>query len=985
MVIMKYNYNTVLFDLDGVVVFTDKYHYLAWKRLADEAGWSFDETVNHKLRGVSRLDSLQIVLDHNSIVLQAEKKSELADRKNGYYLEFLKDINESDLYPGVISFIKALKNKGTKIGLCSSSKNAGFVLEKLNIKELFDVIITGNDITKSKPDPEIFQKAAKELNVHALNCIVFEDAPTGLQAAAAAGMKCIGVGQADNLAEAEETIISYEEIEIDTLLEACSKKRIAIDPWKIIETEINPKKAAYWESLFALSNGYMGIRSTFEEEASNTKSHSIQGMYINSIYDYPKYYQYVCDFKGLPERIHTMLNLCDWTTINLEVEDEKFSLFSGKILDYRRELDLKCGILNRFVIWESPKGRQVSIKISRVVSMERRHSAVIRYEVKPLNFSGTIYLESIVKGKAQNSGYSFDPVERLEAGLEGNLQFFMYKTRTENFKIAVTISHKLNVENVLPTVDVQETDIVSRFALPVNIGEYICLDKHAVFFTNIEESGDLILKAKSEIGKNINDGFQILVNEQAVFWSKYWDKADIEIGGNEGDQQIIRFNLFQLRQNHPEAEHLSISATGMTGNLYGGLVFWDTEMYMVPHYNYTEPELVRQLLMYRYNILDRARERAKQLDGVGALYSWMSISGEETNALPECSTAQYHINPDIAYAIWRYYRNTNDVEFINNYGAEILFETARYLADRGKFIAHKGGRFCINCVCGPDEYGCLVNNNCYTNMMVQFHFYFAIEIYNRMKKECPEILDELSTNLNMGSADIDLWQRAADNMYIPFNKELGIHEQDDSYLYKDPFDMSTIPRNFDIRYSHYPLNLWRMQITKQADVVLLMLVLGDKFSKAVKKANYEFYEPRTCHGSSLSPSLHSIIASEIGLAQDAYDFFRQSLYMDVSDFRRNTYGGVHFACVGGTWMAIINGFAGMRDYDNELIFEPKLPKEWESYSFKLLYRGSLLKVRIDRHNASFKLLEGKPLSFKVYDRDIELPELGIDVAVEMNK
>ncbi|HEX3046487.1 MAG TPA: beta-phosphoglucomutase [Bacillota bacterium] len=979
---MNRNYNAILVDLNGVVVNTDKYHYRAWKKLTDEMGFSFHEDLNHQLRGVSRLDSLQIILDFNRIVLPEDEKEALVARKNNYYQEFLGNIGKSDLYPGAIRFIQQLKDRGIKTALCSSSRNATLVIVALGLANLFDAIVTGNDIGRGKPDPEIFQLAAKRLEVHPLNCIVFEDAVAGLQAAAAAGMRSVGVGPKENLPEAEETFIDYDEIDIEELLESGRKKRILIDPWRIVETEINPKRSTYWESLFALCNGYLGIRGTYDEEHPEILPWSRQGMYINGIYDYMKSWQYVCNFKGLPERIHTMLNLWDWTIINLEIEDERFNFFSGKISQYRRELNMQDGVLHRSLLWESPKGKKLKIESYRIVSMVRRHSAVVHYEVTPINFSGAVTFESALQEKAINADYSFEPLSKLASGFVGGFYYSLFETQNTHFRVSMGVGHRLSKNDAIVNTGLNAGSVKIRMTVSVAVGESVSLDKHACFFTSMEENiENLIAVALDAARKDTDDGFQRITSEQSLFWRGHWDTSDIEIGNNDGDQQALRFNMFQLRQNHPEDDRLSISATGLTGNHYGGLVFWDTEMYMIPYFNYIDPKLVKHLLMYRYSILERARERAFQLDGVGALFSWMSINGEETNALPECSTAQYHINSDIAYAIWRYYISTGDQEFLFHYGAEILFETARFLADRGKFIPYRDERFCLNCVCGPDEYGCAVNNNCYTNMMAQFHFNFAVRVYEMMVQEVPQLLAFLSKKIALKSQEPKLWRQAADQMYIKFNHELGIHEQDDSYLYRDPVDMRKIPRNFDIRYGLFQMNLWRMQITKQADVVLLMFVLGDKFSLDVKKANYEFYEPRTCHGSSLSPSIHSIIASEIGRPEEAYDFFHQSLYMDISDFRQNTAGGVHFASAGGTWMAVVNGFAGMRDYEEELLFKPHLPKQWAYFRFKLLYRGRLLEILVEKDRSSFTLSSGEPLSFRVCAQTVELNAINQTVTI----
>jgi len=313
-------------------------------------------------------------------------------------------------------------------------------------------------------------------------------------------------------------------------------------------------------------------------------------------------------------------------------------------------------------------------------------------------------------------------------------------------------------------------------------------------------------------------------------------------------------------------------------------------------------------LEYRYSILDKARERAKQMQGIGALFSWNSIKGEECGHVYEASTAQYHLLPDIAFAINLYDRMVGDEEFVFTQGAEILFEMSRFMENRGCYVENKNGKFCINVVCGPDEYGCGVNNNAYTNAMTKWMFDYAVSLYERVEKKYPERLAVLCEKILLTKEEVSAWKKASEKMYIPEKVPNGIIPQDDCFMDMDPVDMDLIPKNTDIRHYNHPLNLWRMQVIKQADVLLMMFTLGQKFSLEEKKANYLYYEPKTNHGSSLSPCIHSIIASEIGLKEDAYGFFRQTALMDLNDFKNNTSGGMHSACLGGCWMTIVNGF-----------------------------------------------------------------------------
>ena len=971
---MKHIIRAVLFDLDGVVVFTDKYHYLAWKRLADEQGWQFDEELNHQLRGIPRMPALQIILDHNHVVIDEAQKETLATRKNDYYKQMIESIDNSDLYPGVVPFIEKLRAQSVKIGLCSSSKNAQTVLDKLGLTRLFDTVVTGHDFRNAKPDPEIFLLGAERLGVPAFHCLVFEDAFSGIEAALAARMKAVGVGTTEVLPNAPEVIRRYDEIDIDTLLDAGRPSRLPVEPWTIAETRVNRTRSQYWESLLALTNGFMGLRGTYEEDDPALADWAYPGMFLNGIYDYEPYH-HVVSFPGYPQRRHVMLNICDWRIINLIVDGERFSMFSGKLSDYRRELDMRRGIVTRGFVWESPSGKRVRVRTTRLVSMARRHSAVIRYEVAPLNFDGVIELESVIKGKARSGELKDDCIEIIEQGTASDARYFVSRPKTADSRVAMAFVHLLNSAGRSSRSAIEERggQFIERFTVEAASNSIVTLDKFACFHTSIETPlWDLLPTAVSGAIRDLNDGFDTLLREQTDFWSRYWDLADIQIDGNAADQQAVRFAIYHLRQSNPEDDHRSISACGMTGDHYWGHVFWDTEMYISPHFVYTQPETVRPLLMYRYHLLDQARRRAREMGGVGALYAWNSISGEECGVVYEAATAEYHLVSDIAYAIRRYVSATNDTEFLYRYGAEILFETARFLADRGKFIPARDNKFCINVVCGPDEYGCGINNNCYTNMLAQWHFRYACRVYDEMFQSRPSEFAELVARIGLAPEERRLWQRAADEMYIPYSKELGIHAQDDSFLYLDPVDMSSLPLFTDLRNQTHPLNLWRMQVAKQADVVLLMFVLGDQFTPEQKRANYEYYEPRTNHGSSLSSSIHSIAASEVGRPEDAYIYFRHSALMDINDFKDNTAGGVHSACLGGTWMAVVNGFAGMRDYEGGLQFNPQLPAAWESYRFKLRYRGRLIAVEVRPEGASYRLLEGTGIEFTAAGRTIRL-------------
>lgn len=943
---MRHQIRAVLFDLDGVVVFTDKYHYLGWKKLADEKGWDFDEEVNHGCRGVPRMASLQVLLDHNNVELSLEEKEGLADTKNEYYKELLKQINDDDIYPGVVPFLKKLQVEGIRMAICSSSKNASPVLDALDLTQYFDAVITGNDIENPKPDPEIFIKGATAVNMHPLHCLVFEDAESGVDAAHAAQMKCIGVGPADRLPNAHECIIDYDEIDLQALLDAGRIKAIPAEPWNVSEDALKKNRFTYWETAFALSNGVFGVRGTFEESAPGYDEYP--ATLVNGVCGYEPY-RHIFKTPGYPETRHSILNMADWINMDLTVDGETFSVAKAKLGSHRRSLDMKRGVLEREFVWETLSGKTVKVKTERLVSMVRRQVGALRYAVAAPE-GCDVSLKSCTRLVMKSAVMSGEQV-RVE---KMTSDFALQELTTADDRVAVAQAYSLDGE--------KETE-GTNWIFTCSVSGSVVLDKFFAVASTMDGNGFEKLVV-DELNAARVTGFDQLREEQSAFWAQYWNDADIEIEGNVQEQQAVRFSLFHLRQGNPEKGNRSIGANGLTGDGYSGHVFWDTEMYMLPAYIYTQPETVRPLLEYRYSILDKARERAVQMQGKGALFSWNSVKGEECGHVYEAATAEYHLLSDIAYAIELYDRMTGDEGFVFTQGAEMLFEMCRFLEDRGCRVAGKG--FCLNVVCGPDEYGCGVNNNAFTNVMAQSMFNYAVSVYGRMKESDGGLFEKIGLTAD----EVAVWKQAADDMFIPHNTERGLTPQDDSFFDMDPVDMDLIPKNTDIRPYYHPLNLWRMQVVKQADVLLLMFVHGNRFSKELKEKNYRYYEPKTNHGSSLSPCVHSIIASEIGLKENAYRFFRQTALMDINDFKNNTGGGVHSACLGGCWMAIVNGFAGMRDYPEGLEFNPVLPEAWTRYSFPMVYKGSRIRVTVDHDGARVELIDGTPLSLKLCGKEI---------------
>lgn len=785
---------------------------------------------------------------------------------------------------------------------------------------------------------------------------------------------CCVIGGRDFVEQAKNTNIRaiitdkdrFSRLDAKLFVECGRFNRYEVCEDAFIENEPDADDVGHLESVFALGNGYLGMRGTYDER--NEDMSEIPGMYINGIFESEPIY-HLCNFVGFAQNEQYTINLCDWRIIELYIDDEKASVSNG-IKNHRRTLDFKRGEVVRTFEFTTKSGKTARVESVRIVNNFAVHGAEIKYTVTPVNFDGEVELRScVVKNTPINGKMTTKTIsESAENGM------FIMETRTNRSKktAVAAIAHKVWAKTYRAAENNSEDVYEYIIKTSLNSGESVSLEKYAAFYSDEDDVNDLRAFAEKEVKDNVNTGFDALRDKQHEYWHNHWKLGDVVIEGNSADQQAVRFSLFHLKNQLPSINHASIGATGLTGEIYSGKVFWDTEMYLMPYYLFTDCNNCKEPLMYRVKLLDKARERARQLKAEGAIYSWCSIDGEETSVVFEASTAELHINSDIAYAVWQYEKVTGDSDFIYDDCAEMLFETAKYYAHRGSFSDAYDGRFCINAVCGPDEYACGVNNNCYTNFMVRFHLRYALDVYDRMRKACTEKLREITDKIGLTDEELDLWKRAADNMYYRINEKYGIYEQDSHFVYNDAVDMATIPKNFDIRPLYHPLDLWRIQILKQADVVLLQFILGDLFTVEEKKRNYDYYEPKTNHGSSLSAAIHSIMANEIDYCEDAYEYFRSASYMDINNFKRNTTGGLHMACLGGVWMSVVNGFMGMRLYNDGLHFAPKLPKAWESCTFNINYNNAVIRVRAEKDHTRFTLIDGENIHFTVYGEDVEL-------------
>ncbi|HSD75804.1 MAG TPA: glycosyl hydrolase family 65 protein, partial [Solirubrobacteraceae bacterium] len=482
-------------------------------------------------------------------------------------------------------------------------------------------------------------------------------------------------------------------------------------------------------------------------------------------------------------------------------------------------------------------------------------------------------------------------------------------------------------------------------------------------------ASELVERCGQTLDRVSGAGFASLQRGQRRQLDHFWDRADVRIEADddaERVQQAVRWNLFQVAQATWRAEGTGVAAKGLTGQAYEGHYFWDTEIYVLPFLAYTQPRIARNLLRFRHSMLPKARERARELNQRGALFAWRTINGEEASAYYQAGTAQYHINADIAYAVRRYAQVGGDEEFLLEVGAELLVDTARLWADLGFYDPR--GRFHIHGVTGPDEYTTVVNDNAYTNLMARMNLSFAAWYVRELQDERPDDYRALATETGLQESEVEAWERAAQAMHVPFDRRRGINPQDASFLEREVWNLDeTPPERFPLLLHYHPLVIYRFQVIKQADIVLAMFLLGDEFSLDQKRANFDYYDALTTGDSSLSACVQCVIAAEIGDEERALEYFRYALLMDLADVAGNASDGIHIAAAAGSWMAIVNGFGGVRDHDGRLSFDPHLPRTWRSLEFSLRFRDRQLRIRLSHDEERYTLEEGHALNVRVRD------------------
>jgi len=758
------------------------------------------------------------------------------------------------------------------------------------------------------------------------------------------------------------------------------KDYIQVDEWKIIEQGFDPRYNKISESIFSLGNGRMGQRANFEEAYSGE---TLQGNYIAGVY-YPDKTRVGWWKNGYPEYFAKVLNAANWIGIDIQIDGEQLDLAKCEVMDFRRELNMKEGYLKRNFQAKNANGKIVEVEAIRFCSMADDEAGAIKYTITPVNFSGSLTLTSFIDGDVINKDSNYDEkfwdeVKKETWNTGGYLQM---RTKKTGFEVAtgmeLTITQDGQVLNPLTQSIEKEKYIALKIELHAQQGQSTTLIKYAANLSSQNyDAAALAGQLKETLSRISAKGFETMLREQAAAWAKKWQHNDIIIEGDVSAQQAIRFNIFQLNQTYTgEDDRLNIGPKGFTGEKYGGSTYWDTEAYCVPFYLSTaEQNVTRNLLLYRYKQLGKAIDNAKLLGfkNGAALYPMVTMDGTECHNEWEITFEEIHRNGAIAFAIFNYVRYTGDESYLADYGLEVLIAIARFWSQRVNWSGDKQ-QYVMLGVTGPNEYENNVNNNWYTSKLATWCMQYTMEVVEKVKAADPAKYAALVAQLNFNEAEeTGRFKDIIEKMYLPFDEKLQVFLQQDGYLDKEQTLVKDLP------LSDRPINqkwswdrILRSCFIKQADVLQGIYFFEDQYDLDTIRRNYDFYEPRTVHESSLSPCVHAILAAKLGDEARAYEFYLRTARLDLDDYNNDTEDGCHITSMAGTWMAVVEGFAGMRVRDGKLSFDPFLPEKWRSFSFNIGFRGTFIKVMVTKDTVRVKHLSGPDMKLLIRGNDQDL-------------
>ena len=741
------------------------------------------------------------------------------------------------------------------------------------------------------------------------------------------------------------------------------KNLFEIDEWKIVQNQYEPSKQLQAESIFSIGNGSFGQRANFEEHYSGP---TLQGNYLGGIY-YPDKTKVGWWKNGYPEYFAKVLNSCNWIGINLKINNEEIDIHQQKVISFHKTLDMKKGILTRNVTLELNNKQQVWIEFTRFCSMENTKLGIVRVSIKPLNFSGKLIAEIYLNGKVYNSDSNYDELfwNHVNSSCENFKGYVSTSTKKTLFHQSTAMECKVECDEkeleIEPKTREKDFFISNELQIEIKEQQTYTITKYVGISTNLNDTDTNVIKESIDIAKNAKAiGFHELLSRHINVWDEIWKKSDIKIVGDKEAQQGIRFNIFQLYQTYTgKNEKLNIGPKGFTGEKYGGATYWDTEAYCLPFYLKTaHSNVAKQLLMYRYNQLDKAIENAKKLgfDDGAALYPMVTMNGEECHNEWEITFEEIHRNGAIAFAIYNYVEHTGDYEYVKDYGIYVLIGIAKFWSQRFNWSEDKEAYVMLG-VTGPNEYENNVNNNWYTNYIARWCLTYTLDC-----------LKELNLNL-INPKEIDNWTKIIQNTYLPKMDNNSIFLQQDGFLDKEQLTVN------DLKKEDRPINqnwswdrILRSIFIKQADVLQGIYFFEDHFSEDEMRDNFEFYEPKTVHESSLSSCIHAILAAKLNKMDKAYELYLRTSRLDLDDYNQEANEGLHITSMAGTWLSVIEGFAGIRIKKQQLYINPKLPNEWKELKFNLVVNNNLFQIEINHNHFTVFNLGGEKITFSHKDK-----------------
>jgi maltose phosphorylase len=767
------------------------------------------------------------------------------------------------------------------------------------------------------------------------------------------------------------------------------------DAWQIIEDGFHPEINRASESVFSIGNGYMGQRANFEEHYSGD---SLQGSYIAGVY-YPDKTRVGWWKNGYPEYFAKVLNAPNWIGIDLIVNNKPVDLATSKITSFLRILNMKEGYLERSFNVIVSDNKTIAINSRRFVSMAEPYLGIIRYTVKSVDFEGkldfTVYIDGDIKNEDTNYGEKF--WKEVSRDINENSGVLITKTLKTDFYVATGMTYEFVKDNRQISIKTEnksrEKYIAGSVSASIRKGEEIILNKYVSVLSSLNNPKEQLEQdTKTRLKEAKTKGYEALFLDHTKEWERIWSTSDVIIEGDISAQQAIRFNIFQLNQTYTgKDERLNIGPKGFTGEKYGGSTYWDTEAFALPFFLKTADQKVgKNLLLYRYKHLGKSISNAEKLGfkNGAALYPMVTMNGEECHNEWEITFEEIHRNGAIAFAIFNYIRHTGDEEYMADYGLEVLIGISRFWSQRATFSENLK-KYVILGVTGPNEYENNVNNNWYTNSLAIWTLSYTLKNLQILENENSVKLEALYRNTNFNySEETTRWQKLIKDMHFPIDKSRNIFLQQDGFLDKELRPANSIPSAERPINQHWSWDrILRSCFIKQADVLQGLYLFEDQFDTETIRRNYDFYEPMTVHESSLSACIHSIIASRIGKIEKAYELYLRTARLDLDDYNNEVSDGLHITSMAGTWLAIVEGFGGMRIVNEKILLNPLIPGKWKSYSFHARFRGSLFEVKVTKDSVSINNITDIPLNLVMSGNEYQIEgskKLILNLKVDFN-